>query len=105
MKIINTKHIGSITIFEDALLVGEVYGDVILNSGHLEVKGKILGNLFVRKGTCRVLGIVRGNLENEHGDVEVFGTIAGKIITKTGYTYVNPGSKVGAIENAYAVKA
>lgn len=46
-------------------------GEVILNSGHLELKGKVLGNLCVRKGTCRVLGIVRGNLENEKGDVEV----------------------------------
>jgi hypothetical protein len=46
-------------------------GEVILNSGHLELKGKVLGNLCVRKGTCRVLGIVRSNLENKKGDVEV----------------------------------
>ena len=105
MKIIDGKHMGSVTIFEDALIVGEIFGDVILNSGHLELKGKVLGNVYVRKGTCRLFGIVRGNLENEKGDVEVFGTVVGKVITKTGYTYVNPGSKVGTIENAYAVKA
>ena len=99
MKIIDGRHIGSVTIFEDALVVGEIYGDIILNSGHLELKGKVLGNLYVRKGSCRMSGIVRGNLENERGDVEVFGTVAGKIITKNGYTYVNPGSKVGSIEN------
>jgi len=105
MKIIDGRHMGSVTIFEDALIVGEIYGDVILNSGHLDLKGKVLGNVHVRKGSCRLLGIVRGNLENERGDVEVFGTVGGKIITKTGYTYVNPGSKVGRIENAFAVKA
>jgi hypothetical protein len=73
MKIVESKRMGSVTVFEDTLLLGEVVGDVILNSGHLELKGKVLGNLYVRKGTCRVLGIVRGNLENEKGDVEVFG--------------------------------
>jgi hypothetical protein len=105
MKIIDGKHMGSITIFEDALIVGEIYGDVIVNAGHVELKGKVLGNVFVRKGTCRLLGIVRGNLENEKGDVEVFGTVVGKVITKNGYTYVNPGSKVGTIENAVTVRA
>jgi len=102
MKIVDGKRMGSVTIFEDTLMLAEVVGDVILNSGHLELKGKVLGNLFVRQGTCRLMGIVRGNLENELGDVEVFGTVHGKVITKKGYTYVNPGSKVGAIENAPA---
>jgi predicted phosphodiesterase len=51
-----------------------------------------------------MLGIVRGNLKNESGDVEVFGTVHGKVITKNGYTYVNPGSKVGSIESAVPVK-
>lgn len=67
MKIVESKRMGSITVSEDTLLLGEVVGDVILNSGHLELKGKVLGNLYVCKGTCRVLGIVRGNLENEKG--------------------------------------
>lgn len=101
MKILDGKRIGSVTVFEDTLLLAEVIGDVILNSGHLELKGKVLGNLYVRKGTCRILGIIRGSLENEKGDVEVFGTVHGKVVTKSGYTYVNPGSKVGAIENGY----
>lgn len=57
MKIVESKRMGSLTVFEDTLLLGEVVGDVILNSGHLELKGKVLGNLCVRKGTCRVLGI------------------------------------------------
>ena len=48
-----------------------------------------------------MLGIIRGSLENEKGDVEVFGTVHGKVVTKNGYTYVNPGSKVGALENVY----
>jgi hypothetical protein len=100
MKTVESKRMGSVTVFEDTLLLGEVVGDVILNSGHLELKGKVLGNLYVRKGTCRVPGIVRGNLENEKGDVEVFGAVHGKMITKSGYTYVNSGSKVGSIENA-----
>jgi hypothetical protein len=100
MKIVDGKRMGSVTVFEDTLMLAEVVGDVILNRGHLELKGKVLGNLFVREGTCRMLGIVRGNLENESGDVEVFGTVHGKVITKNGYTYVNPGSKVGAVENA-----
>ncbi|MEW6603365.1 MAG: hypothetical protein AB1351_01600 [Thermoproteota archaeon] len=100
MKILDGKRMGSVTVFEDTLMLAEIVGDVILNSGHLELKGKVLGNLFVRKGTCRMLGIVRGNLVNEKGDVEVFGTVHGKLITKSGYTYVNPGSKVGAIESA-----
>ena len=100
MKIVDGKRMGSVTVFEDTLMLAEVVGDVILNSGHLELKGKVLGNLFVREGTCRMLGIVRGNLENERGDVEVFGTVHGKVITKNGYTYVNPGSKVGSIENS-----
>ena len=104
MKIVDGKRMGSVTVFEDTLMLAEVVGDVILNSGHLELKGKVLGNLFVRKGTCRMLGIVRGNLENERGDVEVFGAVHGKVITKNGYTYVNPGSKVGAIENAAPAK-
>lgn len=104
MKIVDGKRMGSVTVFEDTLMLAEVVGDVILNSGHLELKGKVLGNLFVRKGTCRMLGIVRGNLENENGDVEVFGTVHGKVITKSGYTYVNPGSKVGAIVSAAPVK-
>ena len=100
MKILDGKRMGSITVFEDTLMLAEVVGDVILNIGHLELKGKVLGNLFVRNGTCRMLGIVRGNLVNEKGDVEVFGTVHGKLITKSGYTYSNPGSKVGAIESA-----
>jgi hypothetical protein len=104
MKIIDGKRMGSVTIFEDTLMLAEVVGDVIVNSGHLEFKGKVLGNLFVRKGTCRMLGIVRGNLENEKGDVEVFGAVHGKVITKNGYTYVNPGSKVGFIENSVPAK-
>jgi hypothetical protein len=102
MKIVDGKKRGSMTIFEDTLMLGEVFGDIILNQGHLELKGKVLGNVHVRKGSCRVLGIIRGNLENESGDVEVFGTVVGKIITKCGYTYVNPGSKVGSIENSSA---
>jgi hypothetical protein len=104
MKILDGKRMGSVTVFEDTLMLAEVVGDVILNSGHLELKGKVLGNLFVRKGTCRMLGIVRGNLENERGDVEVFGAVHGKVITKNGYTYVNPGSKVGSIESAAPAK-
>jgi hypothetical protein len=100
MKIVDGRRMGSVTVFEDTLMLAEVVGDVILNNGHLELKGKVLGNLFVRKGTCRMLGIIRGNLENELGDVEVFGTVHGKVITKNGYTYVNPGSKVGGIESA-----
>ncbi|HXG05909.1 MAG TPA: hypothetical protein VNI77_01115 [Nitrososphaera sp.] len=100
MKILDGKRMGSVTVFEDTLMLAEIFGDVIVNSGHLELKGKVLGNLFVRKGTCRMMGIVRGNLVNESGDVEVFGAVHGKLITKTGYTYVNPGSKVGAIESA-----
>lgn len=104
MKIVDGKRLGSVTVFEDTLMLAEVVGDVILNSGHLELKGRVLGNLFVREGTCRMLGIVRGNLENEKGDVEVFGTVHGKVITKSGYTYVNPGSKVGSIEHAMPAK-
>ncbi|HXV45294.1 MAG TPA: hypothetical protein VD736_01330 [Nitrososphaera sp.] len=104
MKIVDGKRMGSVTVFEDTLMLAEVVGDVILNCGHLELKGKVLGNLFVRKGTCRMLGIVRGNLENEMGDVEVFGAVHGKVITKSGYTYVNPGSKVGAIESSPPAK-
>jgi hypothetical protein len=100
MKILDGKRMGSVTVFEDTLMLAEVVGDVILNNGHLELKGKVLGNLFVRNGTCRMLGIIRGNLENEKGDVEVFGTVHGKVVTKSGYTYVNPGSKVGSIEHA-----
>jgi len=101
MKILDGKRMGSVTVFEDTLLLAEVIGDIILNSGHLEFKGKVLGNLYVRKGTCRMLGIVKGNLENENGDVEVFGTVHGKVVTKNGYTYVNPGSKIGTFENAH----
>jgi hypothetical protein len=104
MKIVDGKRMGSVTVFEDTLLLAEVVGDVILNSGHLELKGKVLGNLFVRKGTCRMVGIVRGNLENEKGDVEIFGTVHGKVVTKSGYTYVNPGSKVGSIEHPAPAK-
>jgi hypothetical protein len=104
MKIVDGKRMGSVTVFEDTLMLAEVLGDVILNNGHLELKGKVLGNLFVRKGTCRLLGIVRGNLENEMGDVEIFGVVLGKVVTKNGYTYVNPGSKVGSIEHAAPVK-
>jgi hypothetical protein len=100
MKILDGKRVGSVTIFEDTIMLGEVVGDVILNTGHLEFKGKILGNLFVRTGTCRMLGIIRGNLVNEKGDVEIFGTVHGKVVTKSGYTYINPGSKVGIVENA-----
>src|SRR5437588_7822900 len=103
MKVVDGKRRGSVTIFEDTLLVGEVFGDVILNQGHLELKGKVLGNVHVRKGSCRVLGIIRGSLENESGDVEIFGTVVGKIITKSGYTYVNPGSKVGSIESGNSI--
>jgi len=97
IKILDGKRIGSVTIHDDTVLLGEVLGDVILYGGHLEIKGKIMGNLVVRSGTCRHMGIVKGNLVNERGDVEVFGTIHGKIIAKNGYTYVNPGSKVGNI--------
>jgi hypothetical protein len=104
MKIVDGKRMGSVTVFEDTLMLAEVVGDVILNSGHLELKGKVMGNLFVRKGTCRMLGIVRGNLENEKGDVEIFGTVHGKVVTKNGYTYVNPGSKVGSIEHPAPAK-
>jgi hypothetical protein len=104
LKIIDGKRTGSVTVFEDTLMLAEVVGDVILNAGHLEMKGKVLGNLFVRKGTCRMLGIVRGNLVNETGDVEVFGAVHGKLITKSGYTYVNPGSKVGTIESVVPPK-
>jgi hypothetical protein len=103
MKILDGKRVGSVTIFEDTMMLGEVVGDVILNNGHLEFKGKILGNLLVRVGTCRMLGIVRGNLVNEQGDVEIFGTVHGKVVTKSGYTYINPGSKVGAVENSPTV--
>jgi len=104
MKILDGKRMGSMTVFEDTLMLAEVVGDVILNSGHLELKGIVRGNLFVRKGTCRMLGIVRGNLVNEMGDVEVFGAVHGKVITKSGYTYVNPGSKVSSIETAAPAK-
>lgn len=100
MNILDGKRVGSVTIFEDTLMLGEVLGDVILNGGHLEFKGKILGNLLVRSGTCRMLGIVRGNCVNEQGDVEIFGTVHGKVVTKSGYTYINPGSKVRAVENS-----
>jgi len=100
MKILDGKRVGSVTIFEDTMMLCEIAGDVILNYGHLEFKGKILGNLLVRKGTCRMLGIIRGNLVNEQGDVEIFGTVHGKVVTKSGYTYINPGSKVGTVENA-----
>lgn len=100
MKILDGKRVGSVTIFEDTVMLGEVVGDVILNTGHLEFKGKILGNLFVRNGTCRMLGIIRGNLVNEKGDVEIFGTVHGKVVTKSGYTYINPESKVGIVENS-----
>ncbi len=100
MKILDGKRVGSVTIFEDTIMLGEIVGDVILNSGYLEFKGKILGNLLVRSGTCRMLGIVRGNLVNEQGDVEIFGTVHGKVVTKSGYTYSNPGSKVGVVEIA-----
>lgn len=100
MKILDGKRAGSVTVFEDTIMLGEIVGDVILNSGHLEFKGKILGNLLVRSGTCRMLGIVRGNLVNEQGDVEIFGAVHGKVVTKSGYTYINPGSKVGVLENA-----
>lgn len=99
MKILDGKRVGTVTVFEDTLMLTEVVGDVILNAGHLEFKGKILGNMLVRKGTCRMLGIIKGNLVNEQGDVEIFGTVHGKVVTKAGYTYINPGSKVGGVEN------
>ena len=99
MKILDGKRVGTVTVFEDTLMLSEVVGDVILNQGHLEFKGKVLGNMLVRKGTCRMLGIIRGNLVNEQGDVEVFGTVHGKVVTRSGYTYINPDSKVGGVEN------
>lgn len=102
MKILDGKRVGTVTVFEDTLMLTEVVGDVILNAGHLEFKGKVLGNMLVRKGTCRMLGIIKGNLVNEQGDVEIFGTVHGKVVTKAGYTYINPGSKVGEVENAPA---
>jgi hypothetical protein len=49
-----------------------------------------------------MLGIIKGNLVNEQGDVEIFGTVHGKVVTKAGYTYINPGSKVGGVENTSA---
>lgn len=97
VKILNEKRVGSITVYEDTILLGEIMGDVILYSGYLEVKGKILGNLMVHSGSCRHTGIIKGNLVNEKGDVEVFGAVYGKIITKHGYTYVNPGAKVSVV--------
>ena len=103
MKILDGKRVGTVTIFEDTLILTEVVGDVILNAGHLEFKGKVLGNMLVRKGTCRMLGIIRGNLVNEQGDVEIFGTVHGKVVTRAGYTYINPESKVGGVENSAGV--
>ena len=100
MKVLDGKRVGTVTVFEDTLMLTEVVGDVILNAGHLEFKGKVLGNMLVRKGTCRMLGIIKGNLVNEQGDVEIFGTVHGKVVTKAGYTYINPGSKVGGVENS-----
>ena len=100
MKIIDGKRTGSATFDEDGMLIGEVVGDVIVNSGYLELKGKVLGNVLVRGGSCRLTGIVRGNVVNEKGDLEVFGAVHGKVITKTGYTYINPESKVGGVESA-----
>jgi hypothetical protein len=100
MKILDGKRVGTVTVFEDTLMLSQVVGDVILNAGHLEFKGKILGNMLVRKGTCRMLGIIKGNLVNEQGDVEIFGTVHGKVVTRAGYTYINPGSKVGEVENS-----
>ena len=100
MKILDGKRVGTVTIFEDTLMLTEVVGDVILNAGHLEFKGKVLGNMLVRKGTCRMLGIVQGNLVNEQGDVEIFGTVHGKVVTRAGYTYINPDSRVGGVENS-----
>jgi hypothetical protein len=47
-----------------------------------------------------MLGIIRGNLVNEQGDVEIFGTVHGKVVTRAGYTYINPDSKVGGVENS-----
>ncbi len=104
MKIVDGRRIGSVTVSEDTLLLAEIMGDVILNSGHLELKGKVLGNLLVRGGTCRMVGIVKGNVVNEKGDAEIFGTVHGKVITKVGYTYINPGSKVGSVENGTVSK-
>ncbi|MER3407524.1 MAG: hypothetical protein C4292_01610 [Nitrososphaera sp.] len=105
MKILDGKRMGTVTFEEDGMLLGEVVGDVIVNSGHLELKGKVLGNVLVRgQATCRLTGIVKGNLVNEKGDVEVFGAVHGKVITKAGYTYVNPGSRVGTIEHAHIKK-
>lgn len=103
MKILDGKRVGTVTIFEDTLMLTEVVGDVILNAGHLEFKGKVLGNMLVRKGTCRMLGIIRGNLVNEQGDVEIFGTVHGKVVTRAGYTYINPESKVGGVENSAGI--
>jgi cytoskeletal protein CcmA (bactofilin family) len=100
MKILDGKRVGSVTFDEEGILIGEVAGDVIVNSGYLELKGTVLGNLLVRGGSCRLTGLVRGNVVNEKGDVEIFGTVHGKVITKTGYTYINPESKVGSVENA-----
>lgn len=100
MKILDGKRTGSVTFDEDGILIGEVAGDVIVNSGYLELKGKVLGNVLVRGGSCRLTGLVKGNVVNEKGDLEVFGTVHGKVITKTGYTYINPESKVGGIEKA-----
>ena len=104
MKILDGKRTGTVTFDEDGMLIGEVLGDIIVNSGYLELKGKVLGNVLVRGGSCRLTGIVKGNAVNERGDLEVFGTVHGKVITKLGYTYVNPGSRVGAIENAHIKK-
>ncbi len=100
MKILDGKRIGSVTFDEEGMLIGEVVGDVIVNSGYLELKGNVLGNVLVRGGSCRLTGIVKGNVVNEKGDLEVFGAVHGKVITKTGYTYINPGSKVGGVEHA-----
>ena len=103
MKILDGKRVGTVTIFEDTLMLSQVVGDVILNAGHLEFKGKILGNMLVRKGTCRMLGIIKGNLVNEQGDVEIFGTVHGKVVTEAGYTYINPESKVGGVKYSSVV--
>ena len=103
MKILDGKRVGTVTVFEDTLMLTEVVGDVILNGGHLEFKGKVLGNMLIRNGTCRMSGIIKGNLVNEQGDVEIFGTVHGKVVTKAGYTYINPESKIGGVENPSAI--
>jgi hypothetical protein len=39
-----------------AEVVSDILIIILLNSGHLELKGKVLSNLFLHKGTCRMTG-------------------------------------------------